>query len=65
MKYDIMKYDVMKYDVKKYDIMFHDVMKYDHAIITYSKKIKQIREDWDTLTFYFAQLCITQIFGLG
>ena len=40
-----------------------------YAIMSCSRKIKKIREGWlklcDTLTFYFAQLHITQIFGLG
>ena len=37
------------------DFITYDVMKYD--VNTY--------EGWDNLTFYFAQLSITQIFGLG
>ena len=50
MKYDVMTYDAMMYDVMTYDFITYDVMTY---------------EGWDNLTFYFAQLSITQIFGLG
>ena len=49
-----MTYVIITYDVL--DVMKYDVMKYD--IMTCSRRIKQIREDWDTLTFYFARLCI-------